>query len=88
MDFYNAKSSPSEGLAITGLSTIEEKNKVTINMLLIQIILIVNTEQIEYSFIISLKCTLPLFSTSYYFLQLKYRHDRDNLSQERSSHQH
>ena len=54
MDFYNGKNSPSEGLAITGLSTIEEKNKVTIKMLLIQIILIVNTEQIEYSFIISL----------------------------------
>lgn len=53
MDFYNGKSSPSEGLAITGLSTIEEKNKVTIKMLLIQIILIVITEQIEYSFIIS-----------------------------------
>ena len=53
MDFYNGKSSPCEGLAITGLSTIEEKNKVTIKMLLIQIILIVNTEQIEYSFIIS-----------------------------------
>lgn len=54
MDFYNGKSSPSEGLAIKGLSTIEEKNKVTIKMLLVQIMLIVNTEQIEYSFIISL----------------------------------